>query len=724
LTTSQGRLADVALLFHMHQPDYVDPATGRAELPWVRLHGARGYYDLASILLEYERVHLTVNFVPSLLRQLEEVVSGAGDRWLAVASKHERDWTPADRLFLVERQFSLNWSRCIDPRPRYRELLDRRGRGTPARELAGRVGQFSNEDLRDLTVLFQLAWIGFAARRDDAELARLERKGRGYDLDDLALVIDRQRRACAAVVPLWKKLAARGQVELATSPTFHPIVPLVCDSDAVARARPDLPRPTRYLWPDDARRQITEGLASHTSRFGVAPQGMWPPEGSISPEAVALYQQAGLRWLATDEGNLWNSRGASGFGNERGELYRPHRYGGVDLVFRDRELSDRIGFAYMHGDPQAGADDLLGRARDAAQHSAAAIGDPALVGVFLDGENPWESYAGSGEPFLRALFDRLTRGDCVRAVTISEHLQATTARGELRALHSGSWINSDFHIWIGDPVKNRAWELLGAARRRIEERRAQGAVDEAELALQRILAAEGSDWFWWFGAPYSSAEDPIFDRLFRAHLEAVYRALGDPPPPELSRPVDGALASASANEIVHPITLSRPAIGDEEGPRGYFAWAGAGTLEISRGAAMATDPLLSRVRFGLDRQRLSLRLEPSPSRAEVVAGATVELELQTGVRRFRVRLAKAPRYTLDEADGEAWRSCGEDGPAAHGATIDLGVPWARVGAAPGAPIALVVRLVRGALVLGRYPGEGAIDLKVPDDDFEADHWSV
>jgi alpha-amylase/alpha-mannosidase (GH57 family) len=708
----------------MHQPDYVDPATGRAELPWVRLHGARGYLDLARLLDEYEGVHLTVNFVPSLLRQLEEVVRGASDRWLDVAARPERDWDHADRLFLVERMFSLNWSRCIDPRPRYRELLDKRGRNTHVGALGQRLGDFSDEDLRDLTVLFQLSWIGFAARREDHELARLERKGRGYDLDDLALVIDRQRRACAEVVPLWKKLAARGQVELAASPTFHPIVPLVCDSDVVTRARPDLPRPTRFTWAADAERQIVEGRATHAERFGQAPRGMWPPEGSISPEAVALYARAGVNWLATDEGNLWRSRSASGLGSERGELYRPHRHAGVDLVFRDRELSDRIGFAYMHGDPQAGADDLVGRARDAAQHSAAPGQDPALVGVFLDGENPWESYVGSGEPFLRALFTRLTEGGGARAVTISEHLATTSARGELSQLHSGSWINSDFHIWIGDPVKNRAWDLLGAARRRIEERRAQGAAAAAELALCRILAAEGSDWFWWFGAPFSSAEDHIFDRLFRAHLDAVYRALGEPSPRELARPIDGALAAGPVSGVVDPFALIHPAIGDEHGPHGYYAWAGAGALEVSRGAAMAEEPLLARVRFGFDRKRLSLRLEPTPPRADVVAAASVEAELVVEGRRFRVQLDQGPRWRVDEADGESWVSRGEGGPAARGAVIDLAVPWASLGAAPGARVQLVLRLTRGALVLGRYPAEGAIELTVPDDDFEADHWSV
>ncbi len=503
------------------------------------------------------------------------------------------------------------------------------------------------------------------------------------------------------------------------------------DSEHAARARSDLPRPTRFAFPADAALQIELGRASHARTFGALPQGMWPPEGSISPEAVAAYARAGVRWLATDEGNLWRGRAASGQAYAQGELYRAHRHGEVDLVFRDRELSDRIGFSYMHGDADAGAADLIGRAADAAQRSAAPGGDPALIGVFLDGENPWESYAGSGEPFLRALFGRLSTHPTLRGVTISEHLAEAKGRGELPKLHSGSWIDSDFHIWIGDPVKNRAWELLGAARRRIEERYAQGDTERAALAQERILAAEGSDWFWWFGGPFSSAEDPIFDRLFRAHLEAVYRALGEPPPPALSFPVDGqAAGGAPATPSVEPPSaMIRPAIGDEPGQRGYFAWTGAGRLEVPRGAAMAELPLLERIRFGYDRERLSLQLQGNAARAEALESAELELELSSGTRCFRLRLGAAAPWRLDEAEGEVWIDRGEGRPAERRSSpspiIELGIPWSRLGLGPSAELALVVRLVRGALVLARYPAEGAaLTLKVPDDDFEADHWSV
>jgi alpha-amylase/alpha-mannosidase (GH57 family) len=352
--------AHVAFLLHMHQPLYVDPHTQRAELPWVRLHGARAYLDVAHMLLEHEEMHLTVNFVPSLVAQLEAIVAGARDAWLTIALKPTSELTIDEREFLVARLFSLHWGRSVEPRPRYRELLDKRGRSPRPDELSARAAAFTDGELRDLTVLFNLAWLGFAARAGDRDLAALEVKGRGFDLADLEVVVERQRQACARVLPLYRRLAERDQVELCASPFYHPIIPLVVDSEHARRALPSLPLPDRFAWPDDAAAQIERGAAAHARTFGRRPTGMWPPEGSLSPEAVAAYREAGVQWLATDEGNLWRSLGGSG---KRGDLYRPHRFGDVDLVFRDRELSDRIGFAYAHGDPEAGAEDLIGRAR-------------------------------------------------------------------------------------------------------------------------------------------------------------------------------------------------------------------------------------------------------------------------------------------------------------------------------------------------------------------------
>ena len=710
----------------MHQPLYVDPLTRRAELPWVRLHGARAYLDVASLLDEHEHVRLTVNFVPSLVAQIEEVVAGARDAWLQVATRPRGSWTAEERRFLVERFFSLHWTRSIDPRPRYVELLEKRGRHPSADELTARSALFSDDDLRDLTVLFYLSWIGFAARRGDVELAELEKKARGYSDQDLELVVEKQRLAVARVLPLYKKLAERGQVELSASPYYHPIVPLLVDSTSARRARPELPQPSQFCFPEDGAAQIIRGQAAHEKAFGARPVGMWPPEGSISPEAVALYRGAGIRWLASDEGNLWRSLQAAGTPSVRGDLYRPWRHGGVNLVFRDREMSDRIGFSYSHGEADAAAEDLLTRARAAMAASTAPAGDAPLVPVFLDGENPWEAYPGSGEPFLRALFERLEGAADLRSATLGEHLSQARGIVDLPQLHSGSWIDSDFHIWIGDPIKNRAWELLGAARRRWERARADGGDGEKlRQSYEHLLAAEGSDWFWWFGEPFHSAEDAIFDRLFRAHLQGAYAALGEAPPAALDQAVG---AAATAPTVTAPWAFIQPTILPSVRPPPFYAWRGAGRYQVPRGAAMAELPLVDSILFGFDPTTLYLRLDPNPARAAELDGVRLEVEvtLQSGApltRQLRLDVF-GEAWELSEAVDGDWRSLGRGGPAALLRALELGVPFARLGAKSGDRLELSFRLKQAEVVLGRYPSSGAISLTVPGPSFESDNWSA
>jgi alpha-amylase/alpha-mannosidase (GH57 family) len=705
-----SRPAHIVFLLHMHQPMYLDPRSGRALLPWVRLHGARGYLDVARLLAEYEKVRLTVNFVPSLIEQLQAVAQGSVDEWLHIAERE--DWTPPERAFITERFFSLNFDRAIGPRPRYRQLWEQRARREP----------FSDGDLRDLTVLFNLGWIGFAARENDRELGELEQKGRGYCRADLALVVERQRAACRRVLELYRQLSERGQIELSSSPYYHPIAPLLIDTEHARRALPHATLPSRFAHPDDAVLQIERGVDAHARAFGRPPRGMWPPEGSISPEAVAAYASAGIGWLCSDEGNLWRSLQLSGEPHGRGDLYRPWRFAGVDLLFRDREISDKIGFAYAHGDAEASAGDLMARARACADQSSAPASAPAVVPIFLDGENPWETYVGSGEPFLRALFGKLSSDPQLTSAKVGEHLDTAGERRELRALHSGSWIDSDFHIWIADPVKNRAWELLGDARARWSRAKSEDAPQEAlDKARTSLLAAEGSDWFWWFGEPFHSQEDALFDELFRAHLVGAYAALGAPVPRELAEPV--AHQRPVSDGVVAPYAFIHPRLGGHA----FYDWQGAGRYRVPRGAAMAESPLCATLLFGFDREQLYLRVDPAEGRSSELAAAVLEVEIGAGARRLLIRAeaSTANPSSLSERDGDLWRPLGAGGPVARGERIELAVPFERLALQPGERVTLTFRLFdANGTPLARYPSDSSIQVTVPGDAFEAENWSA
>jgi alpha-amylase/alpha-mannosidase (GH57 family) len=682
---------DVLVLWHMHQPRYVHPASGRLVMPWVRLHAAAGYLDMARALERRPGARVTVNFVPSLVEQIEEILGGATDALEDAARKPTTDLDEADRLLLLGRCFSVRRDRVIAPRPRYAELLAKRGEDGRESQLLQVMRRFTTEDLRDLQCLFLLGWLGFAAREDDPAIGVLDAKGRGYSEDDKQTLGLAVRAAVGRVLPAWKALAARGQVELVCSPFYHPIVPLLCDSDAARRSRPKDALPPRFRHAEDARQQIRLARAAHERVFGARALGMWPPEGSLSPEAVQLYREEGVEWLAADEGVLANSRG--------GSRNRFWRHDGVALVFRDREMSDRIGFRYQDAPAAAAAADLCGAAR--AQGNG-------VVGVFLDGENAWESYPRRGADFLDAFYAQLEGGHGVRSRTISEALAERGVGGELPELWSGSWIDASFRIWIGDPDKNRGWELLGETRARV----AAAPEGPGKRAAERLLLiAEGSDWFWWYGEPFSSAEDALFDELFRAHLEGAWRAIGLEPPAALAEPIGHEPVSS----LTRPAAYVHPRL-DGKADR-YYEWHGAGEVVVGRGAAMAdSGHAIERLHLGFDEERLYLRLVPEKKDRRRVAASRLVLHVRVGERPERTI-----RVLCGAPDG------GEELAALGGKVgaidvVEVGLPLAALGAAPRDELRVWMSLETAGVTYARVPRDGNVMVVAPWQGWDAENW--
>lgn len=513
-------MIDLVFLWHMHQPRYAHPSTGRIIVPWVRLHACSGYLDMARMFERHPEVRATVNFVPSLVEQIEEMLAGKKDDLELLAERPADTLDKDEQRALVARSFSVN-HRAILARPRYAALMEKRASRHP----------LNIQELRDLSCLFALAWFGFAAHEDDPELRKLDRKGSEYTEEDKAYLLAAIRRAAAGVLPAWRALSASGQVEISTSPYYHPIVPLLLDTDVARVSLPHDPLPPRFSAPEDAREQIARAQRAHARAFGTRARGMWPPEGSLSSEAVALYKSCGVEWLCGDVHTLARSLSHPSH-NPHAHL---HEHEGVTLAFRDQDISDRIGFRYAHMHESAAVDDLVGAVRHLGGNDGAAF-------VFLDGENPWETYHQRGEPFLETLYQRLAlekHAGRIATRTMSEVVQGRGPGAPLARLHPGSWISSAYRIWIGDGAKNRAWAALGEARERFTAAQAaRGAADPGVAkAREHLLVAEGSDWFWWFGEPNSSAEDPLYDELFRGHVKEVYRALGETPPEALDQPI-------------------------------------------------------------------------------------------------------------------------------------------------------------------------------------------
>jgi alpha-amylase/alpha-mannosidase (GH57 family) len=636
----------VIILWHQHQPFYKDLVTGEYRLPWVRLHALKDYYGMVKLLDEFPDVHQTFNLVPSLITQIQDYVAGtAHDPFLEVAAKPAKDLTPGERLFALQYLFQANPVNLIGRYPRYHELWERfRGAGDSA-ERADKY--FPAQDLTDLQVLSQIAWFD-EFFLEDPNIAALIKKGRGYSLEDQAYVVAHQRGLVGRVLPAHAKAAQKGSIEISTSAFYHPILPLVCDTNVGATSTPGLPLPqNRFRHPEDAREQLLRGMDLHEQAFGVRPVGVWPSEGSVSEEVLTIAQSMGVKWMATDEGVLGRSLGVNFARDGDGrlptqnaeKLYTIHRFESgltkMNMIFRDHTISDLVGFVYSGMPAQDAANHLIHNIKQAAQ-PVLSQGRDAVLSVILDGENAWEYYPRSGREFLRRFYDALQREPGVEAVTVSEAIERHHDFGKLTSLVPGSWINANFNVWIGAPEDNRSWDYLYHARNFYSEA-APGATEaQRKLAFEELLIAEGSDWNWWYGPEHHSANDREFDELYRKHLSNVYQALGATPPDYLAQPISGAekrLEFTPQTHYIHPRIT-----GDMVR---YFEWMGAAvyTADQRAGAMHGKQFLVDCVHAGIDENYIYGRLDFTGKPPETDFDLVVNLESWAAE-------AQRPRRTL------------------------------------------------------------------------------
>jgi alpha-amylase/alpha-mannosidase (GH57 family) len=689
-------MTKLALLWHMHQPLYEDLATGEHILPWVRLHAIKDYWGMVAMLEEFPKVRCTFNLVPSLITQIQAFADGrARDRHLEIGLKPAADLTPDEGRWMVANGFHAPYDRMIGPYPRYAQLHAQRMERRP----------FSEDDLRDLQVWHKLTWMDPDLLATDERLIGLVRKGTGYAEADKTLLRSVELELLAKVMPAYRDAGARGQVELATSPFYHPILPLLCDSDAHQVANPGAPRPRkRFQRPGDARLQIDRAIALHEATFGSRPSGMWPSEGSVSDEAVALIAEAGFQWIATDEDIL--ARSLNVRVHERPELlYRPYRIGqaGPAVLFRDHAMSDRIGFQYQSWNATAAANDFVAHVREAGRRfSRASGGEVGTVSVILDGENAWEYYEGGGRPFLRALYQALSEATDIQTVTMAEAAAGPAA--PLPSIFPGSWINGDFYIWIGHRDDHRAWDQLSDARVAFDQRSELVPAEARDRALEELLIAEGSDWFWWYGDDHSSDHDADFDDLFRRHLRNAYAALGATIPEELfaTNISTGAGPDRLTTSGLLAITL-------DGRDTSFLEWVGAASPALSRpGGAMhevATTPLMNEVRVGVAAHALCLRLA-GVQLAELVATGSGSIAVV--VAGSEVRIVPLER---------SWIGAGS--------IVEIQIPFDRLGVAPGSDLQFAIQVRdRSDAILEAVPHGRFWTIAVPIDGSIPGDWQV
>ena len=595
--------AKVLFLFHMHQPYYVDMIEEKAVMPWVRLHGIKGYYDIPYLIDKLEKTKITVNLVPSLIEQIvlytEKKIS---DIYLDLSLKPPSLMSDEEKLFLIDNFFSVNKKNFIEKHPNYKRLLELRGDSDDVEELKKRLILFKESDLRDLQALFNLSWFGFAARKEFKELNPLIEKQKGYTEGDIETIVDIQFKVLKRILPLYKKLLKQGKIEISISPYFHPILPLIIDSDIGKVALPDKPFPPKFSYPEHAKAHIEEGIKLFEEIFEEKPKGMWPSEGSVSNDALNLISQCGLKWIATDEGILRKS----GFENchKLEFLYKAYKFKDrIYCFFRDRELSDKIGFVYYNMTPEEAKADFLSHLERVVRFNEKR--EP-IIPVIFDGENPWEFYENLAEDFLFSLFKGIEDCNFAETQTFSEVLDNADC-GVIEDIWPGSWINANFAIWIGHNEMNTAWSYLGRTAAFFEKKAKE--IEDKDLlrkAKKELMVAEGSDWFWWYGDDFQVKGQEKFDLLFLKHLTSVYKFLGENEPVFLKTPIK---KPKSFPEPEMPKTLIFP---DIDGfITHFFEWNGAGEyIPQGKGGAMFEgEKPVKRVLFGQDFENIYFLIE-------------------------------------------------------------------------------------------------------------------
>lgn len=672
---------------------------------------------MLSTALKYPEVKVSFNLVPGLLEQLLDYTEDrAADYHFIISQKQASDLTEEERCFVLKDFFMAHWPNMVEPHPRYLALLEKRGRHFHSSGLAKISQRFTDQDILDLMVWFNLCWIDPLHFKEQPELARLKAKGKNFTPEDKDWLLKQQMDILKSIIPAYKKAWGQKAIEISASPFYHPILPLLCDTETARECMPAAPLPERFSYPADAKAQIDNGLDYMEKLFGRRPAGMWPSEGSVSEKTVELIRQAGIKWLATDEQVWEQSQGKAGRNRdnpgEAGLFYRSHLWeqaDGARLFFRDQQLSDLIGFTYYGWDGQAAARDLVRRLEKKAESFGSRAGDH-IVPVILDGENAWESYPADGQIFLEQLYQQLSRSPKLNCCTFSQYLEQNPEPGTMKKIFPGSWINHDFSIWIGQEEDNRAWNLLLAARQAIE--RKKDAVDSAVMAeiTRELHIAEGSDWCWWYGGNFSSENLEGFDILYRSHLQRIYKLLNVEAPKELFSPIShGKSLDILINQ---PIDFISPVIDGRVSD--FYEWAGSGMYNIKQdgGTMHRGQSLLETVHFGFDQDNLYLRLDPHKKADEnEILGLSINLE-------FQGQPAKTIPVKFNDPENENGVK------SVLGKIIEVMIPFTAIGAGPGETISFYVAIAQNGLTVERHPVQSPVILQAPNGEFGSRNWDA
>ncbi len=723
---------NLAILWHMHQPYYKRLKDGMYQMPWVRLHGLKDYYDMAAILDDYPEIRLTFNLVPSLIEQIQDyALNESYDRHLWLTEKKASELNQAEKEEIISSFFIGNYHTMILPYRRYLQLWEKRGKSW--QNLSAVARKFTTQDFRDLQVWSNLAWVDPLLRKDK-DFAHLFKKKESFTEKDKKLLISKQREILKSILPRYKELRQKGQIEISFSPYFHPIMPLVCDLRIAQASSPGINLPQKgFAHPEDVEAQLEKGIQLYQQVFDEKPQGVWPPEGSVSEQIVPLLAKFGLKWMASDEDILYLSLAPAEEKKDKSEednrLYFPYRVeaegADVNIIFRSHLLSDAIGFVYRSWNPELAADDFIRSLHKIRERIPSEKLSQGLVSVILDGENCWEYYPNDGIDFLRSLYQRLSQDPLIRTVKISEFLEENPPQATLPRLFPGSWIDHSFRIWIGHPEDNSAWDLLKMTRDdlvRYQEKMGDKADPEKlELAWKGIHIGEGSDWCWWYGDEHQAPSTEEFDRIFRSHLLGVYELLDMDPPEILLRPVRTGVFSCQVEE---PTGFITPTLDGEV--THYYEWQNAGSFDClkSGGAMHRVSHIVKGIFFGFSPDKIFFRIDTVSPLERFDDEIELDLEIVEPSRyRLSISRTQAQLFRFVE-DEKRWDKVSERIDFSFSKFFELGFPIKVLDFSQKNSVGFQLSVRKEKKELERWPQADLIRFKLPLDEKKPIFWGV
>lgn len=709
----------LSFLWHHHQPYYRDTVTGEFWMPWVRLHGIKDYFGMAALLEEFPKIKANINLVPSLLKQIQEYIDGSTDRCLFLGRKLARDLTDTDKQYLLNNLFMAHPQHMIGKYPRYKELYAKSQRSMNP---TGMTKEFTEQDFIDLVVLANIVWFHPILKENDKVIKGLIQKGRGFNEQDKTTVFQKQMEILKQIVPLHKKLQDECRAEITTTPFYHPILPLLWDMQSAKVAMPGvkLPVVNQADFKADAKHHVAEAIKFYRQYFGCKPQGMWPAEGSVSPDILPLLAEQGIKWFATDEEILghtlgnWFERDGQGVLKNSEPLYKPY-YINVNnsplcVVFRDQSFSNLVSFQYQSWGQEDAAKHFVSQVK--ANAVRAKGNEPALVSVILDGENPWEYYPDNGIVFIRTLYKILSENKDIETVRMSDFIKQFPPKSELKTIYSGSWINHNFAIWAGDQEDYKGWEYLSRTREVAK------SINVSDKAMENIYIAEGSDWFWWFGPEHSSSMDSIFDALFRKNLMNVYQQSGLAVPEYLYTPIKQKKEAAVYTQPWGYLEIKLDGQVSD-----YFEWLAAGHYTPAGDPAQMSTMdhsekhLVKAIYFGFNKDSLFFRIDPADIKRIYFA-----VNFLKPLKRKIIipELLGASHFVVYGENREIIRD--KLATVRYNNIIELSCPLEVLGFKGGDEPEFFVELIKDGKPLVTYPGTRPIKFKLPVEALEHINW--